>query len=193
MEVQRHRTAIKRYKLSKPVKLLIQENVLGSYDTFFDFGCGHGQDIDLLSRRGYQASGFDPHFLPDNQLISSDIVNLGYVLNVIEKPRERTDTLKQAYRLAKRALCVSVMPPTQQGNPGTLYRDGCVTTRGTFQKYFGQSEFRDYLVRTLGKEPVPLDRGIFLVFKSELSRQQFLRGRSSRYGTPKSSTHSMLH
>ena len=36
----------------------------------------------------------------------ADVVNLGYILNVIEDPRERTETLRRAYALARRALVV---------------------------------------------------------------------------------------
>ena len=50
-EVARHRTAIKRYDLSKPVKSLLERGLLGKQDTFFDFGCGHGMDVDIKRRR----------------------------------------------------------------------------------------------------------------------------------------------
>ncbi len=59
-EINRHRTAIKRYDLSKPVKQLLARGLLKKGDTFFDFGCGHGMDIEALENLGYQASGWDP-------------------------------------------------------------------------------------------------------------------------------------
>src|SRR5437762_3386813 len=46
--VERHRTAIKRYDLSKPVKQLLERGLLKKTDTFFDYGCGHGMDIEAL-------------------------------------------------------------------------------------------------------------------------------------------------
>ena len=55
-EIRRHRTAIKRYDLSKPVKQLLERGLLKKGDTFFDFGCGHGMDIEALQNLGYQPS-----------------------------------------------------------------------------------------------------------------------------------------
>jgi DNA phosphorothioation-associated putative methyltransferase len=61
----RHRTAIKRYDLSKPVKQLLERDLLRKGDPFFDFGCGHGMDVEALQQLGYQASGWDPAFRPN--------------------------------------------------------------------------------------------------------------------------------
>src|SRR5262249_52741627 len=108
-EVVRHRTAIKRYDLSKPVKQLLERGLLRKTDTFFDYGCGHGMDVEALQNLGYKASGWDPAFRPNAPKVPADIVNLGYVLNVIDDPRERLEVLREAYSLAKRLLIVSTM------------------------------------------------------------------------------------
>ena len=96
--VERRRTAIKRYDLSKPVKLLLERGLLKKQNSFFDYGCGHGMDIKALAGLGYSAAGWDPAFLPNAPKLESDVVNLGYVLNVIESPLERG-------RGAARGLC----------------------------------------------------------------------------------------
>lgn len=43
--VQRHRTAMTRYDLSKPVKTLLEYGLLETGNTFFDYGCGQGADM----------------------------------------------------------------------------------------------------------------------------------------------------
>jgi hypothetical protein len=85
-DIARHRTAIKRYDLSKPVKLLLERALFRKNETFFDYGCGHGMDVEALQNLGYQASGWDPAFRPNVAKVPSAVVNLGYVLNVIEEP-----------------------------------------------------------------------------------------------------------
>ena len=42
--VERHKTALMRYELSKPVKTLLEYGLLKSDTTFFDYGCGQGSD-----------------------------------------------------------------------------------------------------------------------------------------------------
>jgi hypothetical protein len=64
-DIARHRTAIKRYDLSKPVKLLLERGLFRKNETFFDYGCGHGMDVEALQNLGYQASGWDPAFRPN--------------------------------------------------------------------------------------------------------------------------------
>ena len=48
-----------------------------------------------------------PVHLPDGEYRASELVNLGYVANVIEDPSERTETLKTAWGLAERVMVVA--------------------------------------------------------------------------------------
>jgi DNA phosphorothioation-associated putative methyltransferase len=124
----------KRYDLSKPVKLLLERGLLRKEDTFFDYGCGHGMDIDALTSLGYTASGWDPAFFPNGVGSESAVVNLGYVLNVIENPQERIHVLRDAYRLTQRLMVVSRMVSEQETNShARVYRDGYLTKSNTFQ------------------------------------------------------------
>ena len=59
-EIKRHKTAIKRYDLSAPVKSLIRDSLLESGFTIFDYGCGRGSDARLLSKQGFVCKGWDP-------------------------------------------------------------------------------------------------------------------------------------
>ena len=93
-KIERHKTALIRSELSKPVKSLLEHGLLKPGKTFFDYGCGHGADVEGLTALGYQATGWDPVLRPHTELHQADIVNLGYVLNVIEDPadeRERSN------------------------------------------------------------------------------------------------------
>ena len=49
LKIERHRAAIKRNDLSRPVRLAISSGVLKKENTFFDYGCGHGEDVKLLN------------------------------------------------------------------------------------------------------------------------------------------------
>ncbi len=52
--------------------------------------------------RRVTANGWDPAFRPDDPRTAAEIVNLGYVLNVIEDPQERARALTDAWDLAMR-------------------------------------------------------------------------------------------
>ncbi|MEQ9323609.1 MAG: DNA phosphorothioation-associated putative methyltransferase, partial [Polyangiaceae bacterium] len=106
---------------------------------------------------------------------TADIVNLGFVLNVIEDPRERRRALIDAFKHAKRVLVATVMIAGRATiEQFTEYGDGVITKRNTFQKYFTQSEFRDYLTENLGTPPIAVAPGVFYVFRDELDEQLFL-------------------
>lgn len=111
VEIQRHKTAIRRGDFSRPVKCLLRDGLVGKDSTFFDYGCGRGEDIERLSVEGVTCSGWDPAFRPGLPVKDADIVNLGYVINVIEDPEERAATLRKAWSLCRHLLVASA-----QGN-----------------------------------------------------------------------------
>jgi DNA phosphorothioation-associated putative methyltransferase len=132
---------------------------------------------------GLEATGWDPFYAPDGALAPADIVNLGFVINVIEDPEERLTALTRAWSLAERLLVVSVMLANQNAPRGERFRDGVLTRRGTFQKYFTQAEIRAYLVAALDEEPIPVVApGVLYVFRDKDAEQRFLvdRYRSRR-------------
>ena len=122
-----------------------------------------------------EVSGWDHNFYPDGELLNSDIVNLGFVLNVIEDKDERDETLKKAWGFADKLLIVSIMIASDEYiSRFTPYRDGVITKRKTFQKYYTQAEFREYLERTLDESAVAVAQGIFIVFKDKDEEQKYL-------------------
>src|ERR1051325_460008 len=106
-KIERHKAAIVRHNLSRPLRLAIQTGILDSSTTFFDYGCGHGDDVKRLVAQGIKSSGWDPYYVPDATKTSAEVVNLGYVVNVIENEQERHETLLNAWALTQKVLVVS--------------------------------------------------------------------------------------
>lgn len=147
----------------------------------FDYGCGLGDDVRLLDRRGIPSTGWDPGHAPDVELRSADVVNLGYVLNVIETPKERVSTLQRAWKLARRILVVGARLAIEgPGGHDEIYNDGYLTRIGTFQKYFEQNELRQLIESVLSHTPVAAGPGVFYVFCDRQTREEFLARRSRR-------------
>jgi DNA phosphorothioation-associated putative methyltransferase len=175
IDIQRHLTAVDRDKLSTPMQSLARHGYLDGEHSILDYGCGKGHDLLELEAHGLDVIGWDPAYRPDGIKRPSDIVNLGFVINVIEDRQERAQCLSAAYSLAKQFLVVSVMlggeATTQKFTP---YKDGVVTSRGTFQKYFTQAELRDFIESTIQAKAVAVGPGLFYVFKDEIAEQEFL-------------------
>ena len=179
--VQRHKTAIRRGDFSRPVKCLLRDGLVATGVTFFDYGCGRGEDIELLTAEGIACGGWDPAFRPDAPRQEADIVNLGYVINVIEDTQERAETVRRAWALARHVLSVSAQVLVSgRGKEPVEFGDGVLTGRGTFQKFFEQAELKTYLEEQLQTEAIPAGIGIFYLFKDEGRRQQFLASRFRR-------------
>lgn len=177
--IERGRTAMARSFLSKPVELALRDGVLRPGNSFFDYGCGRGDDLKRLRTLDFEASGWDPAFRPNEPRVPADIVNFGYVANVIEDVAERTSTLKSAWQLARVALIVAVRLRWEKtGLSGYEHGDGLVTSRRTFQKFFTQEELRAWIDATLGVRSVAAAPGIFYVFRSSEDQQSFLAQRT---------------
>lgn len=181
VEVRRHRTAIKRYDLSKPLKFILERGLLRKDETFFDYGCGHGMDIEALQNLGYNATGWDPAFRPTAPKTTAAVVNLGYVLNVIEDPQERVAALREAYSLAEKVLVVSTLVTGQKTDAHCRpYRDGFLTKTHTFQKFYVPGELENLLEDALDVEAVTLSMGICAAFRNQNELELYEAGRSRR-------------
>lgn len=174
--IQRHLTALARSSLSAPIQLLIRHRLLTPEVSLFDYGCGRGDDLSLLNQEGFKATGWDPHFAPERPRIEADVVNLGFVVNVIEDPAERVEAITKAFALARGVMAASVMlhPTTPAGRP---FGDGVLTSRQTFQKYFSQGEFKDYLEHILHRPVHMVGPGVAFAFSSEEWEQRYSSGR----------------
>lgn len=176
--VERHKTAMHRTSLSRPVALALADDVLREGLSVFDYGCGRGGDIRLLNALGYDAGGWDPAFAPEHALVEADLVNLGFVVNVIERADERADALRAAWRLARKTLVVAARLEWEARSlNGRAHADGLVTGKGTFQKLYRQEELREWIASTLGARSIAAAPGVFYIFRDDAEAQRYLARR----------------
>lgn len=176
----RARTAISRTDMSKPVAQAIQDGIITVERSVLDYGCGRGGDVKRLQQLGYTAVGWDPVFEPEQPLAAADIVNLGYVVNVIESPEERAQTLQRAWDLTRSVLVVAARVDWEaRGFASKPAADGIVTARGTFQKFFTQYELKSWIESTLRYGTFAAAPGVFYVFRNPADAES-LRARQVR-------------
>lgn len=185
--IERHKAALKRSDLSRPVRIVLEADLFREGTSFFDYGCGHGEDVKCLAELGYQSSGWDPFYRPHATIEPADIVNLGYIINVIEDIVERREALIRAWELTQKVLIVSAQVLVDDRRRGLIaYGDGIVTNRNTFQKYYEQEELKLYIDQVLGVEAIPAGLGIYVVFRHEAEAESFRAFRLySRLYTPR--------
>ena len=180
--IERHKTAIVRREISKPVKTLLELSQLRLGQSFFDYGCGMGDDVTALRKMGHDATGWDPVHATDAGKRSADVVNLGFVLNVIEDPAERVDALVDAWQHTERLLVVSTLIAGQEAYDDIrTFNDGLLTSRGTFQKFFDPAEIQSLIEDTLHVECVPVALGIYFAFRHTPDLHDFIASRSRRF------------
>jgi DNA phosphorothioation-associated putative methyltransferase len=193
--IERHKAALIRKELSRPVCLALEAGLFNEESSFFDYGCGYGSDLKFISDRlrcaygdrDYFCSGWDPYYYPDNPCTEADIVNLGYVINVIEDMAERRQALIEAWQLTNRVLIVAAQVLIDDRTRGLVaYGDGVITSRNTFQKYYQQEELKAYIDRVLNVDAVAVGLGIYFVFRDEGEAEAFRASRfHSRVSTPR--------
>jgi DNA phosphorothioation-associated putative methyltransferase len=180
-KIDRDKTAIVRYELSAPMKTLAKNSFLEGQYSIFDYGCGRGDDLRELEAHGLDVLGWDPNFLPDANKVNADLVNIGFVINVIEERNERIEALQGAWELTDKLLVASAMLANESHLAKfTPYKDGIITSRNTFQKYYTQSELKLFIELSLEVQAVAVAPGIYFIFKDKELEQEFLQNRHRR-------------
>ncbi|MGE6417479.1 DNA phosphorothioation-associated putative methyltransferase [Alteromonas macleodii] len=183
-KIERDKTAIVRYELSAPMKVLAKHGFLEGQYSIFDYGCGRGDDLRELEAHGLDALGWDPNFLPDADKANADLVNIGFVINVIEERNERMEAIQGAWALTDKLLVISAMLANESYLAKfTPYKDGIITSRNTFQKYFTQSELKMFIELSLDESAIAVAPGIYFVFKDKYLEQDYLQNRHKRTRT----------
>lgn len=186
-KIERHKAAIVRYDLSRPVKLAFEAGLLTPETSFFDYGCGHSGDVSRIAEQGFICSGWDPYYAPDTPKQAADIVNIGFVINVIEDQNERREALINAWELTQKVLLVAAQVLIADSKRGVVaYGDGVITNRNTFQKYYEQEELKVYIDQVLGVDSIPVALGVYFIFRDESQGELFRASRfRSRTTTPR--------
>lgn len=177
LEVFRHRTALKRKKLSSCMGALVDSSLVTNKSEIFDYGCGRGDDVSILAQNNFEkVSGWDPFFAKDNAIPKkTEFVSLSFVLNVIEDADERHCVLKKAFKIASKALVFSVMLEHQNTLQFAYpFNDGYLTSINTFQKYYSAPEIEAVVKEQLNETPIKLGSGIYIVFKDKSLEQEYL-------------------
>jgi len=85
-----HLTVKERTQASFPARHLLQNNLI--HGRVLDFGCGLGADVAFLRGKGFDVTGYDPHYAPDPPQGKFDTILCLYVLNVL-LPEEQAHVL----------------------------------------------------------------------------------------------------
>lgn len=196
IEIVRKRTAISRSGFSRPIRFALEAGLINPSVSVFDYGCGKGQDIVRLNGISVNATGWDPAFLPNGVKKQASVVNLGYVINVIEENEERIQVLNEAWCLANDLLIVAARTTLEKAQFSEVYSDGYITSRNTFQKMYTQSDLYNLLKATTSVEPVAVAPGIFFIFRNKKKRYEYLVNKMlyrSRPSRSKKITHQDLN
>lgn len=150
------KTAMHRSELSLPATILVQRKMVDG--KLFDWGCGHGADLECFRKSGIETEGWDPNHKPEKppQSYPSGIFNwvyCGYVLNTLPDPSDRVKVLKDIYDFLPRdgQLAIAVRSVTEiesvRKSTWKRYGDGWLTSKNTFQKGFTAGELKSLLER----------------------------------------------
>lgn len=174
-----------RTSLSKPLARALDDNLINPSTRVFDYGCGRGDDLRHLGALGVPATGWDPAHSPDTPKHSAEVVNLGYVINVIEDTTERIRTLRDAWALCNDVLIVSARLHLEARDLlGRPHSDGVLTTAGTFQRFYTQHELITWIRDTLQAPTVAAAPGIVYVLRDPARAQTLLAERVRRTSAP---------
>jgi len=145
----------KGYKtaMSRKAPSVVAKYVMKKYNPrsrLLDYGCGKGFDLSCYVKHGFDASGYDPHFLPIRPDGVFDVITCSYVLNVLE-PTARDSVLSDIFRLLRpggKALFTLRGDVEASRSPSWVPKlDGYVLPSGAFQADIS----RDLICRLLSR------------------------------------------
>ncbi len=93
-----HLTAKERDAISFPARFIWRKGLLKG--EILDFGCGFGNDVEVLKDKGLNITGYDPHYFPTYPQKKFDTITCFYVLNVLI-PEEQARVLMEVASFLK--------------------------------------------------------------------------------------------
>ena len=69
-------------------------------------GCGRHEALAAAPEDAYHCVRLGSGLLPDEESSPTDVVNLGYVVNIVEDPEDRMVVLAAAWQFARKLLIV---------------------------------------------------------------------------------------
>lgn len=134
------KTALRRKELSKPMRELIDRNLLTG--TILDMGCGHGNDVKTLLAKGWDIVGYDKYNMEFNrdELLNKryDVVTCNYMFNVIPDLKEHNDMVKKLRSLSDNVY-IAVRTDTKAIKDTWRWDSesmGYWTPRNSFQRFY---------------------------------------------------------
>ncbi len=155
------KTAMKRkvkdgFRMPTSVTAAMKDRTIRRGISVFDYGEGLGETCEHLRKHyGVDCRGWDKFHSGHKPKISSDVVTLNFVLNVVPDPVERAKALREAHRLAREALVVGVRGRSDERSTKskTPWGDGYRVRKSgawTFQKFYTPDQAVQYVRDTLG-------------------------------------------
>ena len=152
VRVERHLTAIDRDKLSAPMQALARHNYLDGEYSVFDYGCGKGDDVRELEAHGIEVAFWDPVYHADRAKKHADIVNLGYVINVIEERKPIKGDFRVKENPGVGLVSLDELSPYLEADRAT--EEGSSFTRNSAERI---KELKDILSKEGQVAPLELD------------------------------------
>ncbi|NRU52452.1 methyltransferase domain-containing protein [Clostridium beijerinckii] len=134
------KTALKRTKLSLPMRLLKEKNLLQG--TILDFGCGNGDDCRLLQKEGFNIFRYDkynPVYKEDRLLQNHyDTLTCNYVFNVMDNLEEHYQLIEMLKKLSNNVYIAvrSDIKAKQNNWVFDEHSQGYWTSKGSFQRFY---------------------------------------------------------
>lgn len=161
------KTAIHRKDLSKPMRLLVDLNLITYNDKTLDYACGRGTDGYILGSRGYNIKSFD-RFNPiynNEELLEDgyDVVTNIYMFNTIRDLHEHDFQLARLKELGG-TIYIGVRSDTKAVKPTWIYEednDTYLTSKGSYQRFYDKDKIYKYFDKV---EFIHIDND-FILFK----------------------------
>lgn len=159
MEIQSWKTAINRKFPSAPLLRGFFFD-LNKEDTILDYGCGYGFDVTFLQLKGFDVEGYDSYHTPYRfAQLSKGYYNkviCSYVINVIPTVEERIDVLNKLnyFSTEDATIYITIRLRDRKIKNYIEAYDGIITSKKTFQKFYTQEEFLEFLRKVFKTENI---------------------------------------